>query len=192
MASCIFRANISECPTFHHTSSPLHFYYGSPQKPVNVLSVNCQPQQCLQLNMHSLFPPFLPTSSSFLPPHFNGLTPDSGFCFCPQRFHCPTNLCKLPYYLFLCFPISPWFLLSYFFTFQSLYYIQSLWLIVCWPSLWSIKQVAQYLTQSKNTISFTEWMSYKVSSTGESSIPHMLSKTADGFLINLILWVTII
>lgn len=35
-------------------------------------------------------------------------------------------------------------------------------------------------------------MSYKVSSTGESFIPYMLSETADGFLINLILWVTII
>lgn len=175
---------------FHHTSSPLHLYMD--QKPVNVLSVNHQPQQCLWFNMYSLFPAFLSTPSSFLPPHFNGLTPDSGFWFWSSEMSLSTNLCRLPYYLFLCFPVSPCFLLSYFFTFQSLYSIQSLWLIVCWPPLWSIKQVAQYLTQRKNTISWTEWMSDKVSSTGESSILHMLSETADGFLINLILWVTVI
>lgn len=96
-SSCLFRANMSECPNFHHTSSPFHLYYGSPQKPVNILSVQLS-TSAMFMAQHALS--FLPTFSSFLTPHFNGLAPDSGFCLFPQRFHCPTNLCRLPYYLF--------------------------------------------------------------------------------------------
>lgn len=191
-SSCLFRANMSECPNFHHTSSPFHLYYGSPQKPVNVLSVQLS-TSAMFMAQHALsFPPI--STHILLLPHAPLQWVISWFrlLFSSSKISLSHKSLQTTLLSLLCFPISPCFLLSYFFTFHSLYYIQSLWLILYWSSLWSIKQVAQYLTQSKNTISLTEWMSYKVSSTGESFIPYMLSETADGFLINLILWVTII